>query len=80
MSSADFVNGLLRQADWDIDDQTAYLAVENFFQWFFDNIFLYHSSQIAEFLNNIRWAIFHYLQPEFARVISFDGGRHPGFP
>ena len=65
--NARHIQDLLRQADWDIDEQMAYLAIDNFFQWFFDNIFLYHSSQIAEFLNYIRWAIFRYLQPEFAR-------------
>ena len=62
-----YIQDLLRQADRNIDEQIAYLAVDNFFEWFFDDIFLYHSSQIAEFLNNIRWAIFRYLQPEFAR-------------
>lgn len=58
---------LLRQAERDLGEQEAYLAVDNFFEWFFDSIFLYHSGQIAEFLNNIRWAIFDYLQPEFRR-------------
>ena len=71
---------LLGRANRDIDEHMSYLAIENFFEWFFDNIFLYHSSQIAEFLNNIRWAIFRYLQPEFARCIPFDGRRHPRFP
>ena len=73
------IQNLLRQADRDIDDQTTYLAVENFFQWFFDNIFLYHSSQIAECLNNIRWAIFHYLQPKFARSYHLTEDATPDF-
>jgi hypothetical protein len=30
-------------------------------------LFNYHASTIAEFLNNIRWAIFKYVQPEFER-------------
>ena len=58
---------LLRTAGHTVSEQDAYLAVENFFEWFFDDIFIYHSSQIAEFLNNIRWAIFEYLQPEYRR-------------
>ena len=61
------IRGLLKQGGRDIDDQTAYLAFENFFNWFFDDIFNYHTSQIAEFLNNIRWGIFHYLELEFQR-------------
>ena len=78
-ANAGRIQNLLRQADRDIDEQMSYLAVENFFQWFFDNIFLYHSSHIAEFLNNIRWAIFRYLQPEFARVYHLTEGATPEF-
>lgn len=58
---------LLEAADREVSEQESYLAVDNFFEWFHDSIFNYHSSQIAEFLNNIRWAIFEYLQPEFQR-------------
>lgn len=58
---------LLEAAGHPVSEQEAYLAVENFFEWFHDDIFIYHSSQIAEFLNNIRWAIYDYLQPEFQR-------------
>src|SRR5439155_12607166 len=58
---------LLKAAGHSVSEQEAYLAVENFFEWFHDDIFIYHSSQIAEFLNNIRWDIYDYLQPEFRR-------------
>jgi hypothetical protein len=58
---------LLKVAGKNVSEQDSYLAIENFFEWFHDNIFVYHSSQIAEFLNNIRWAIFEYLQPEYQR-------------
>ena len=44
-----------------------YSVMENFADWFLDDIFVYHSSPIGEFLNNIRWAIYEYLQPEFRR-------------
>jgi hypothetical protein len=56
---------LLEQAGYPVSEQQAYLAVETFFEWFYEDIFVYHSSQIGEFLNNIRWAIYDYLQPEF---------------
>ena len=58
---------LLRNAGHEVDEQKASLAINNFFDWFFDDIFMYHSGQIAEFLNNIRWAIFDYLLPEYRR-------------
>ena len=57
----------LRLQGYLVNEQEAYLAVEGFFEWFQQDIFVYHSSQIAEFLNNIRWAIYDYLQPEFQR-------------
>lgn len=58
---------LLEQADYPVSEQQAYLTVDVFFEWFHENIFVYHSSQIAEFLNNIRWSIYEYLQGEFRR-------------
>jgi hypothetical protein len=58
---------LLEVAKPPVSKQDVYLAVEGFFEWFQSNIFIYHSSQIAEFLNNIRWSIYEYLQPEFQR-------------
>jgi hypothetical protein len=71
---------LLEAAGHSISEQEAYLAVENFFEWFHDDIFIYHSSQIAEFLNNLRWAIYDYLQPEFRRSWHRADGATPQFP
>jgi len=71
---------LLEAAGHSVSEQEAYLSVENFFEWFHDDIFSYHSSQIAEFLNNIRWAIFEYLQPEFRRSWHLTENTTPDFP
>jgi hypothetical protein len=71
---------LLEAAGHAVSEQEAYLAVENFFEWFHDDIFIYHSSQIGEFLNNIRWAIYDYLQPEFQRSWHPIVGATPQFP
>lgn len=53
-----------------LDD--AMLALGNFYERFHVDILNYHSSTIAEFLNNIRWGIYEYLQPEFRRSIVWD--------
>lgn len=74
------LRSLLEAAGHSVSEQEAYLAVENFFEWFHDDIFIYHSSQIAEFLNNIRWAIFSYLQPEFRRSWYLTEKATPNFP
>lgn len=50
-----------------------YLILEEFYEWFHENIFSYHSSAIAEFLNNIRWGIYEYLRSEFERSITWEG-------
>lgn len=50
-----------------ISIEQAYMAMPDFYQWFHADIFGYHSSAIAEFLNNIRLGIFEYLTPEFSR-------------
>jgi hypothetical protein len=71
---------LLEAAGRPVSGQEAYLAVENFFEWFRDDIFIYHSSQIAEFLNNMRWAIYDYLQPEFQRSWHLTDRATVGFP
>jgi hypothetical protein len=39
------------------------LALQDFRQQFYDDIFHYHSATIAEFLNNIRWGIHSYAAP-----------------
>lgn len=51
------------------------LALEDYQNWFHGegNILGYLSSTIVKYLNNIRWGIHHYLQPEFLR--SYTSGK-----
>jgi hypothetical protein len=58
-------------------DEDALLIVGEFYEWFHTGIFNYHSSAIAEFLNNVRWGIYEYLQPEFQKSIVFENDEHP---
>lgn len=46
------------------------LALQDFRQQFYDDVFHYHSSTIAEFLNNIRWGIHSYAGPVRARCVE----------
>ncbi len=71
---------LLDAAGHTVSEQEAYLAVDGFFDWFHNDIFNYHSSQIAEFLNNLCWEIFEYLQPEFQRSWHLTENATPDFP
>lgn len=51
-----------------IDAGQAYLILPEFWDWFHTHLFAYHASTLAEFLNNIRWELYGYLQPEFQRA------------
>lgn len=58
-----------------VDEGQAYLVLPEFYEWFHRDIFAYHSSTVAEYLNNLRLGIFTYLQPEFARAYHEVGPR-----
>ena len=66
--NANHLRNLLARAGHPITEQQSYLAIPSFFDWFFNDCFMYSASRIAEFLNDIRWAIFEYLVPEFQRA------------
>ena len=55
------------------------LTLADFYERFHTDILNYHSSTIAEFLNNIRWGIYEYVQPEFRRSIVWEGGDPPKY-
>jgi hypothetical protein len=50
------------------------MALADFYERFHTDILNYHSSTIAEFLNDIRWGIYKYLQPEYHRSIVWREG------
>jgi len=64
---------ILKQHGRVIDDGMGYTVLPEFWEWFHDHLFGYHMSTIAEHLNNIRWDIFEYLRPEFARAYHETG-------
>lgn len=47
------------------------VALEDFYEQFYDGILNYHASTIAEFLNNIRWGIYSYASAERSRCVSY---------
>ena len=67
----------LENAGVSVDRNDALLALADFYERFHTDILNYHSSTIAEFLNNTRWGIYEYLQPEFERSIVWESGNPP---
>ncbi|MFH1069500.1 MAG: hypothetical protein V1794_07740 [Candidatus Glassbacteria bacterium] len=62
-----------------IDCEDALLILDEFYEIYHTDIFNYLGSTIAEFLNNIRWGIYYYLQPEFSRSIKWESGDPPKY-
>src|SRR2546429_2998487 len=62
-----------------VELEDAMLALGDFYERFHTDILNYHSSTIAEFLNNILWGIHEYLQPEYQRSLVTEGGNPPKY-
>lgn len=52
-----------------LEPKDAYALMADFEEWFNAYFFIGKSSIMAEFLNNIRWGIYEYLQPLFQEAI-----------
>lgn len=72
---------ILSEHGQDIDEGLGYAVLPEFWQWFHEHLFAYHLSTIAQFLNEIRWGIHEYLQPEFARAyhVTSNDPRAPSY-
>lgn len=71
---AEDFQAVLEKAGHAISPEESLLVLSDFYERFHGDILHYHSSTITEFLNNIRWGIYEYLQPEFRRSIVWEGG------
>lgn len=64
--------------------EVASLALGDFYEHFYENIFTYHGSTLAEMLNEIRWGIQEYLQKEYkhhkAKYKEIPKGQKYQFP
>lgn len=60
-----------------ITPDQALLALSDLYDWLHTDVFHYHSSTIAECLNNLRWGIYSYLQPQFHASIVWDEANLP---
>ena len=68
---------ILKRNEINISFEDSLLFLDYFYERYHIDIFGYHSSTIAEFLNNIRWGIYEYLLPEFCQSIDYEGIKHP---
>lgn len=68
--SAKEVKRILKMNGLEVNEDQRYLVLSEFYEWFHNDIFSYHLSAIAEFLNNIRWGIHEYLKDVFFKAIK----------
>jgi hypothetical protein len=54
-----------------IENDKNIFFIKTFFEYFSENILLYHSSMIAQYINDIRWAIHDYLINEYNKSIWY---------
>ena len=65
------IRKIFKDNGYEIELPDAFLIFEEFFEQFHEDILTYHGSTVAEFLNNIRWAIYEYLQPIHSEVTEY---------
>jgi hypothetical protein len=76
---AEDLKALLVDSGIKADLEDALLALPEFYQRFHSDILNYHASTITAFLNDIRWGIFEYLQPEFHKSIVWESRDPPNY-
>jgi hypothetical protein len=70
------LQGILARAGHETNHHQSLLALSDVYDRFHKDILHYHSSTIAELLNNVWWGIQEYLQPEYLRSFT----REPPHP
>ena len=72
--TAEKMRKIFRDNGKNLDQTDCLLALEDFYEWFHGDGggFVFYGNVGAEFLNNIRWGIYEYLQPEFRRAFTFS--------
>lgn len=69
---SDQIRKILKRNRIDLSLYNSLLTLNDFYERFHNDILIYHGSNIAEMLNNIRWGIHDYLLPEFKNSYKKD--------
>lgn len=73
------LQAVLKESGKSIELDEAIFVLADFYERFHTDIFNYHASTIVEFLNEIRWGIYEYLQPQWQRSIVWEDGDPPQY-
>jgi hypothetical protein len=61
---------ILERASIDLPMIDTLSVLDDFYTQFHDNVFNYHGGLIAQLLNDVRWGIHEYLEPQFLRAYT----------
>lgn len=71
------IRRILSEHGRNVSEWHGYAAIPDFCTWFHENLFEYHSSTIAEHLNDIRWSLYSYLEPVTRKLpLTSGSGAH----
>lgn len=79
VSVASRLKDILEKAGKDVSLEEALQAMPDFYDRFHDDILIYLSSHLCEFLNNIRWGIYNYLLHEYQRSYESNNDEMGGY-
>ena len=77
--TVDDLKNILSRSAVELSDEDGLLIIDDFYERFHTDILGYHGSHLVEQLNNIRWGIQEYLEPEFKSSIVYEGGNLPKY-
>ncbi|MBN1469878.1 MAG: hypothetical protein JW924_14210 [Fusobacteriaceae bacterium] len=66
------IREILERNNIKITFKESFLILDDFYERFHNDILNYHSSNIVEMINNVRWGIHEYLLPEFNKSYRKD--------
>lgn len=69
---------ILKKSGIEMELENAMVSLPDFYERFHEDILIYISSQICEFLNNIKLGVYSYMYPEFKR--SYQPSKDPFTP
>jgi hypothetical protein len=72
---AEKVSSILARSKVGVSQYDALLVLDDFYDRFHSDVLNYHTTTLAELLNNVRWGIQDYLSPEFRESLSQSPGQ-----
>jgi len=74
-----WLKDILAKEQVNVDALDVLQALDDFYGRFHDDVLNYHSSTMAQLLNDVRWGVHEYLLPEYTRALRDDSSAVAGY-